>query len=55
MDYQDVIQNMSLEQIISVIEVLQKSSDSYLFIMDLNEDIYMISEKATKRFPVRKC
>ena len=51
MDYQDVIQNMSLEQIISVIEVLQKSSDSYLFIMDLNEDIYMISEKATKRFP----
>ena len=37
MDYQDVIQNMSLEQIISVIEVLQKSSDSYLFIMDLNE------------------
>ena len=51
MDYQDVIQNMSLEQIISVIEVLQESSDSYLFIMDLNEDIYMISEKATKRFP----
>lgn len=51
MDYQDVIQNMSLEQIISVIEVLQKSSDSYMFIMDLNEDIYMISEKATKRFP----
>lgn len=51
MDYQDIIQNMSLEQIISVIEVLQKSSDSYLFIMDLNEDIYMISEKATKRFP----
>lgn len=51
MDYQDVIQDMSLEQIISVIEVLQKSSDSYLFIMDLNEDIYMISEKATKRFP----
>ena len=51
MDYLDIIQNMSLEQIISVMEIVQKSSDSYLFIMDLNEDVYMISEKATKRFP----
>lgn len=51
MDYLDIIQNMSLEQIISVIEVMQKSSDSYLFIMDLNENIYMVSERAMKRFP----
>ncbi|MBP3477139.1 MAG: bifunctional diguanylate cyclase/phosphodiesterase [Lachnospiraceae bacterium] len=51
MDYLDIIQKMSLEQISSVIEVIQKASDSYLFIMDLNENIYMISEKATKRFP----
>lgn len=51
MDYLDIIQKMSLEQISSVIEVIQKASDSYLFIMDLNESIYMISEKATKRFP----
>lgn len=51
MDYLDIIQKMSLEQISSVIEVIQKASDSYLFIMDLDESIYMISEKATKRFP----
>lgn len=51
MDYLDVIQKMSLDQIRSVIEVIQKASDSYLFIMDLNEKLYMISEKATKRFP----
>lgn len=51
MDYLDVVQQMSLEQILSVIEVMQKSSDSYLFVMDLNEDTYMISEKAIKRFP----
>lgn len=51
MDYLDVIQKMSLEQIRSIIEVIQKASDSYLFILDLQEDIYMISEKATERFP----
>lgn len=51
MDYLDIIQKMSLEQISSVIEVIQKASDSYLFIMDLDTDIYMISEKATERFP----
>ncbi|MBO5474418.1 MAG: GGDEF domain-containing protein [Lachnospiraceae bacterium] len=51
MDYLDIVQGMSLEQISSVIEVIQRASDSYLFIMDLNEDIYRISEKATKRFP----
>ncbi|MGN0277852.1 MAG: putative bifunctional diguanylate cyclase/phosphodiesterase [Lachnospiraceae bacterium] len=51
MDYLDIIQNMSLEQIISVIEIVQKSSDSYLYIIDLNEDVFLVSEKATKRFP----
>lgn len=51
MDYLDTIQKMSLEQIRSVIEVIQKASDAYLFIMDLDENMYMISEKATKRFP----
>lgn len=51
MDYLDIVQGMSLEQISSVIEVIQRASDSYLFIMDLNENIYRISEKATKRFP----
>ncbi|MCD7726241.1 MAG: GGDEF and EAL domain-containing protein [Clostridiales bacterium] len=51
MDYLDIIQKMSLEQIRSVIEVMQKASDSYLFIMDFNEDVYMTSEKMTQRFP----
>lgn len=47
----DILQGMSLEQIKAVIEVLQQCSDSYLFILDLNTDVYMVSEKATKRFP----
>lgn len=47
----DILQGMTLEQIRSVIEVLQQSSDSYLFILDLNTDVYMVSERATKRFP----
>lgn len=42
---------MSLEQIRSVIEIIQQSTDSYMFILDLNSDIYMLAEKATKRFP----
>lgn len=45
------LQGMSLEQIRSVMETLQQSSDAYMFILDLNENIYMLSEKATKRFP----
>lgn len=41
---------MSLEQIRSVIEIMQQSSDAYMFILDLNADTYILSEKATKRF-----
>lgn len=51
MGYLDILQGMSLEQIRAVIEVIQQSSDSFLFILDLNTDVYMVSEKATKRFP----
>lgn len=51
MSYLSTLQGMSLEQIRSVIEILQQSSDAYMFILDLNEDIYMLAEKATKRFP----
>lgn len=40
-----------MEQIRSVIEIMQQSSDAYLFILDLTADTYMLSEKATKRFP----
>lgn len=51
MGYLSTLQGMSLEQIRSVIEIMQQSSDAYMFILDLNEDIYMLAEKATKRFP----
>lgn len=51
MGYLDVLRGMSLEQIRSVIEIVQQSSDAYMFILDLNVDTYMVAEKATKRFP----
>ncbi len=51
MDYRNALQNMSLEQIRSVIEIMQQSSDAYMFILDLNADTYIMSEKMTKRFP----
>ena len=51
MSYLDILRDMSLEQIRSVIEIIQQSTDSYMFILDLNSDIYMLAEKATKRFP----
>lgn len=40
-----------MEQIQSVIEIMQQSSDAYMFILDLSTDTYMVAEKATKRFP----
>lgn len=51
MDYQEVLRELSLEQIRSVIEAIQQCSDAYLFILNLNTDTLMVSEKATKRFP----
>ena len=48
-----VLQGMTLEQIRTVIEIMQQSSDAYMFILDLSADIYILSEKATKRFPFR--
>ena len=51
MKYLSALQGMTLEQIRSVIEIMQQSSDAYLFILDLTADTYMLSEKATKRFP----
>ncbi len=51
MSYLSALQGMSLEQIRSVIEIMQQSSDAYMYILDLNMDIYMLAEKATKRFP----
>lgn len=51
MSYLSTLQGMSLEQIQAVLEILQRSSDAYMFILDLTSDKYMLSEKATKRFP----
>lgn len=51
MDERNAFQDMSLEQIKSVIEIMQQSSDAYMFILDLNADTYILSEKATRRFP----
>ena len=51
MNYLSALQGMSLEQIRAVIEILQQSSDTYMFILDLTVDTYMVAEKATKRFP----
>lgn len=51
MDYRNALRTMSLEQIRSVIEIMQQSSDAYMFILDLNADTYIMSEKMTKRFP----
>lgn len=51
MDYLETLQNMSLEQIRSVIEIVQQTSDAYMYILDLTTDTYMVAEKATKRFP----
>lgn len=50
-DYVEILQHMSLEEIRAVLEVLQKSSDSYIYIMDLDTDTYMITSKMLTRFP----
>lgn len=46
----DVKQKVSIEEIKTVTEIMQKSTDSYLYIMDLTDSVYMISEEATRRF-----
>lgn len=43
------LQNMSVEQIKSIVDVIQKASEAYLFILDLVSDIYLIPEKLTER------
>lgn len=43
------MENMSIDQIKSIIDILQKASDAYLYILDLTSNVYMIPEKLTKR------
>ncbi|MBO5208820.1 MAG: GGDEF domain-containing protein [Lachnospiraceae bacterium] len=50
MDELNIGRKVSLEEIKAVIEIMQKSTDSYLYIMDLTDSVYMISEEAKKRF-----
>lgn len=54
MDYAQTLQNMSLEEIRAVVEILQESSDSYIYIMDLDTDTYMVTNKMLTRFPFEK-
>lgn len=51
MGYEETLRNMSLEQLTAVVEALQKSSDSYFYIMDLDTYTYITTEKMVKRFP----
>lgn len=44
-----ILKDMSTEQIKAVIDVMQQSSDAYLFIMDMTSDVYMIPEALTER------
>ena len=46
-----ILQEMTLDQIRAVVDVIQKSTDSYLYILDFDADIYMISERLMERFP----
>ena len=51
MEYRAALQDLSLEQLIAVVEVLQRSSDSYFYIFDLTTDTYIITGKMCERFP----
>ncbi len=50
-DYAETLQQMSLEEIRAVLEVIQRASDSYIYIMDLDTDTYMVTRKMLIRFP----
>lgn len=51
MDYTETLQNMSMNEIMAVLEALQKSSDSYICALDLDTDTYMTTKKMLSRFP----
>ena len=51
MKYAAALQDMSLEQLTAVLEVLQLSSDSYYYIMDMATDTYIVTKKMVERFP----
>lgn len=51
MDYTQTLQHMTLEEIQAVVEILQKSSDSYNYIMDLDTDTYILTGRMLERFP----
>lgn len=42
--------NMSIDQIKSVLDIMQQASDGYLFIFDLTADVYIIPEIVTEKF-----
>lgn len=42
--------NISIEQIEHILKIINKCTDNYLFMFDLNDDTYLISEQAKKIF-----
>ncbi|MDD6811563.1 MAG: GGDEF and EAL domain-containing protein [Lachnospiraceae bacterium] len=50
MKEQGIRQRISLEEIIEVLEIIQKASDSYFYVLDLSYDIMMVSQSAVRRF-----
>lgn len=52
MKYIEALRGVSTEQLVAVIEVLQKASDAYYYIMDLDTDTYIVTGRMAARFPL---
>lgn len=53
MDYTGTLKNMSLNEIRAVLETLQKSSDSFIYILDLDADTFVTTKRMLTRFPFK--
>ena len=52
MGYVEMLHEIPLEQLIAVIEVLQRSSDSWYYITDLTANRYIVTDKMMEKFPI---
>ncbi len=50
MESEDKLEDMTISQIKSIMDIMQKASDAYLYIMDLTAKIYIVPEKMAERF-----
>lgn len=60
MEEQGIGQRIPLEEIIEVLDIIQRASDSYFYVLDLRSDTMRVSPSAVKRFAfpavyVEKC